>query len=55
MLALRAHYTMDVYSGAVTALLVAVASAHLAPAVDRGLARLSSRIPPGAAPVTQRK
>lgn len=37
----RAHYTMDVYAGAVTALLVAAWAPRLAPPVDRWLARLA--------------
>jgi hypothetical protein len=43
VLVLRAHYTMDVYAGAVTALLVADLSGRWAPACDRALARLSGR------------
>ncbi|MEM7166149.1 MAG: phosphatase PAP2-related protein [Planctomycetota bacterium] len=35
VIVLRAHYTMDVYAGAVTALLVAVVAARVAPACDR--------------------
>jgi len=35
VLALRAHWTMDVYAGAVTALLVAVVAPKLAKPVDR--------------------
>jgi hypothetical protein len=41
VLALRAHWTMDVYAGAATALLIAFISGRLAPPVDRALARLS--------------
>jgi membrane-associated phospholipid phosphatase len=37
---LRAHYTMDVYAGAVTALMVALVSRRLAGPFDRGLADL---------------
>jgi len=40
VLVLRAHYTMDVFAGAVTALWVACAAAALAPGVDRWLAHL---------------
>ena len=39
VLILRAHYTMDVFAGAVTALLVAGITPRLAPAFDRTLAR----------------
>lgn len=38
VLVLRAHYTMDVFAGGVTALLVSVAAAQLAPHCDRWLA-----------------
>ncbi len=37
----RAHYTMDIYAGAVTALLAAAWAPRLAPPVDRLLARLA--------------
>lgn len=40
VLVLRAHYTMDVFAGAVTALWVWTAAGALAPAVDRWLAAL---------------
>jgi hypothetical protein len=40
VLVLRAHYTMDVFAGAITALWVACASAALAPGIDAWLARL---------------
>jgi hypothetical protein len=43
VLVLRAHYTMDVFTGAVTALAVSLFAAKLAPACDRALARLSGR------------
>jgi hypothetical protein len=43
VLVLRAHYTMDVYAGAVTALFVAELAHRWAPTCDRALARLSSR------------
>jgi len=43
VLVLRAHYTMDVFTGIVTALLVAVLVADLAPPCDRALARLFAR------------
>ncbi len=43
VLLLRAHYTMDVYAGAVTALLVAVLVAYVAPPCDQTLARLFAR------------
>jgi hypothetical protein len=39
VLVLRAHYTMDVFTGAVTALLVALVVSHLAPPCDRVLGR----------------
>ena len=39
VLVLRAHYTMDVYAGAVTGVLVAVFVACLAPPCDRALGR----------------
>lgn len=42
VLVLRAHYTMDVFTGAVTALLVASLVTRLAPCCDRTLARLMS-------------
>ena len=35
VIVLRAHYTMDVYAGAVTALLAAIAADRIAPYVDR--------------------
>ena len=38
VIALRAHWTMDVFGGAVTALLIAQVAAWLAPSVDRRLA-----------------
>jgi hypothetical protein len=40
VLVLRAHYTMDVFAGAVTALWVGTAAAALAPGLDRFLARV---------------
>ena len=40
VLVLRAHYTMDVFAGAVTALWVWCASSALAPGIDAWLARL---------------
>jgi PAP2 superfamily C-terminal len=40
VLVLRAHYTMDVFAGAVTALWVWCASSALAPGVDAWLARI---------------
>jgi hypothetical protein len=43
VLVLRAHYTMDVYAGAVTALLVAAFVAYLAPLCDQVLARVFAR------------
>jgi membrane-associated phospholipid phosphatase len=41
VLALRAHWTMDVYAGAVSALLIACVVTRLAPPVDRLLARVT--------------
>lgn len=43
VLVLRAHYTMDVFAGAVTALVSAGIAARVAPACDRALARLSRK------------
>lgn len=43
VLALRAHYTMDVFTGAVTAMAVSALAAKLAPCCDRTLARLARR------------
>jgi hypothetical protein len=43
VLVLRVHWTMDVFAGIVTALLVAVLVADLAPPCDRALARLFAR------------
>jgi hypothetical protein len=40
VLALRAHYTMDVFTGAVAALYVAQVAEKIAPACDRALARM---------------
>ena len=40
VLALRAHYTMDVFTGAVAALYVAQVAERMAPACDRALARI---------------
>jgi membrane-associated phospholipid phosphatase len=39
VLTLRAHYTMDVFTGAVTAVLVSILAGKIAPACDRLLAR----------------
>jgi len=47
VLVLRAHYTMDVFAGVVTALLVAILVADLAPPCDRALARLFARFRTG--------
>ncbi len=49
VIVLRAHYTMDVYAGIVTAVLVAIIAARVAPPVDRWLAG-SSPSPPTATP-----
>jgi membrane-associated phospholipid phosphatase len=43
VIVLRAHYTLDVFTGAVTALLIAVVALRVAPSVDSALARLSRR------------
>jgi hypothetical protein len=43
VLALRAHWTMDVYAGVVSALLVAVVAGWVSPWVDRGLGRVVGR------------
>jgi PAP2 superfamily C-terminal len=42
VLVLRAHYTMDVFTGAVTALWVSGAASALAPGLDRWLARFGA-------------
>lgn len=44
VLALRAHYTMDVFTGAVTAGVVSILAAKLAPLCDDGLARLGHSV-----------
>ena len=49
VIVLRAHYTMDVYAGIVSAFLVAIIAARVAPSVDRWLAG-SSPSPPTATP-----
>lgn len=46
VLVLRAHYTMDVFTGAVVALYVATLSEHWAAWFDRQIARLWERSPP---------
>jgi membrane-associated phospholipid phosphatase len=46
---LRAHYTMDVFAGAVTALLVAGVAAKISPWCDRALAGLTGRRQDGTA------
>lgn len=43
VLVLRAHYFMDVFTGAVTALLVSAAASRIAPRCDAWLARLGNR------------
>ncbi len=45
VLALRAHWTMDVYAGAVTALLVAIIAGPLSVPADNALARITGRKP----------
>jgi hypothetical protein len=47
VLVLRAHYTMDVFTGAVTALFVSQIAAQIAPSCDRALARWAGREPAG--------
>lgn len=42
VLALRAHWTMDVYAGAVTALLIAFIAGKISPPVDRLVAHMST-------------
>jgi hypothetical protein len=46
VLVLRAHYTMDVFAGAVTAMLVAVIVAYLAPPCDQALGRAFAHFRP---------
>jgi membrane-associated phospholipid phosphatase len=46
VLVLRAHYTMDVFTGAVTALLVAQLAAKVAPWCDRALAQWGTKAQP---------
>jgi len=43
VLVLRAHYTMDVFAGFITAVLAAILAGRMAPACDRGLGRLVDR------------
>src|SRR5262249_11448638 len=45
VLVLWAHYTMDVYAGAVTAVCMALLADRLAPVCDRALARLAAKSP----------
>lgn len=45
VLALRAHYTMDVFTGAIAAVFAGGLALQLAPAFDRALARLLARKP----------
>ncbi|MEM7153806.1 MAG: phosphatase PAP2-related protein [Myxococcota bacterium] len=42
VLVLHAHWTMDVYAGAVTALLVGITVQHIGPPVDRWLAKIET-------------
>ena len=46
VLTLRAHYTMDVFAAAMTALYVSKLSEWLAPYCDRAIARLAGAPPP---------
>lgn len=48
VLTLRAHYTMDVFTGAVTALLISDVAAKISPGCYRALAGLTGRKPTGA-------
>ena len=48
VLALRAHWTMDAYAGAVTALLIAFLAGHISGPVDRLLAKISTDQKPAA-------
>ncbi len=49
VIVLRAHYAMDVYAGVISAMLVAVIAARVAPSVDRWLSG-SATIQPPASP-----
>jgi membrane-associated phospholipid phosphatase len=44
VLVLRAHYTMDVFAGAVTAFAAAVVAAWIAPACDQWLVEIGRQI-----------
>ena len=44
VLVLRAHYTMDVFAGAVTALWIGIVAARVSPAVDRALLRITGSV-----------
>lgn len=46
VLVLWAHYTMDVYAGAISALAMFLLAGHLAPACDRALVRLAQTVWP---------
>ena len=54
VLVLRAHYTIDVFTGIVTALLVAIDATHSAPACDRTIETLASCLPGGTDHMRQR-
>src|SRR5439155_15839886 len=43
VLTLRAHYTMDVFAAAATALLIGILAEKIAPPIDRFLARIVGR------------
>ena len=43
VLVLRAHYTMDVFTGAVAARYASILAARLAPWWDRNLSRMATR------------
>ena len=45
VIVLRAHYTMDVYTGMISALLVAIVAARVAPTIDRWLSASPSVTP----------
>ena len=47
VLTLRAHYTMDVFTGAIAALYMAQVAERISPAFDRALARILPRSPSG--------
>ena len=44
VIALRAHYTMDVFTGAITAVLAAIVAARIGPTCDEWLGRLATML-----------